>query len=162
MEIAVLLLVLFAIGMISFLIIKKLDISLEKQQNQESCSSENREHVIKIACENPIMLSSVSDAFEKGGKELKDLSVYYYTGSRPDIQKMLEDKRVDILLLLEDETMDKDKCYGKKVSSFLPAALSEPMTGLSIEPVEHQEMVMYVLWNECCITEKQRKLLFNI
>ena len=75
MEIAVLLLVLFAIGMISFLIIKKLDISLEKQQNQESCSSENREHVIKIACENPIMLSSVSDAFEKGGKELKDLSV---------------------------------------------------------------------------------------
>ena len=108
------------------------------------------------------MLSSVSDAFEKGGKELKDLSVYYYTGSRLDIQKMLEDKSVDILLLLEDENMDKDKCYGKKVSSFLPAALSEPVTGLSIEPVEHQEMVMYVLWNECYITEKQRKLLFNI
>ena len=34
MEIAVLLLVLFAIGMISFLIIKELDICLEKQRDQ--------------------------------------------------------------------------------------------------------------------------------
>lgn len=162
METIVLLLALIIIGIIGFTIMKKLDDFLKKSRHQQKYVLENRKDVIKIACENPIMLSSVSTALEKISKEFKKTSFYFYTGCRTDIQKMMENESVDIILLMEEIDVRNNESYGEKVSSFVPSSLPELLTGLTIEPIENQQMVMYVLWNERHITEKQRKLLSNI
>lgn len=161
METVVLLLFFIVIGITGF-IIKKLDVFHEENRKQEKCALESRENVIKIACENPIMLSSVSDALEKTAKEFKETSFYFYTGCRTDMQRMLENGSADIILLMEEMHVEDNGSYGKKIGSFFPSSLSEPLTGLTIEPIEKQQMVMCVLWNKKHITEKQRELISNI
>ncbi len=162
MELVVLLLVFIGVGMIGFFVVKKWDAFLEENRKPSMSTSENREDVIKIACENPIMLSAVTEAVGKTLKEFQKTSFYFYTGSGTDVRKMLENEKADMIFVME-EPGDKDKeQYGEKESSFVPASLSEPFTGLTIEPVERERKVMYALWREERITEKGRKLLSKI
>lgn len=162
METSGLLLVFAIIGIIGFLVMKKVDVYLETSQNRSKDTLKSNKDVIRIACENPIMLTSISEALENTSKEFADILLYFYTGCASDIQKMLEDERADIILLLEDADMGKQGDYGRKASTFVPNSMTEPLTGLTIEPIESQQATMYVFWNERHITEKQRKLLFNI
>lgn len=153
-------LLLFFAGMVilGFTAMKKLDVFLAENVQKEShlkCG----ENIIKIACENPIMLSSVSEKLETFSKECKQISFYFFTGCRTDLRRMLENESVDLVLLMEDMNVGDKESYGKKVSTFFPSSLSEPMTGFKVEPLENQQMNMYVLWKETHITEKQRMLL---
>ena len=72
---------------------------------------------------------------------------------------MLENESVDIILLMERLDAGITEEYGEKISSFLPHSLSEPMTGFVIEPLDDQQMNMYVVWKKEHITEKQRVLI---
>lgn len=159
MEVVVLLLVFIGIGVVGFFAVKKWDAFLEKNQEQSMGRIEGRKDVIKIACENPIMLSAVSDAVGKTFKEFQKTSFYFYTGSGTDIRKMLENGKADMIFLMEEPEVEEKEQYGKKESSFVPFSLTEPFTGLTIEPVESERKVMYALWREERITEKGRRLL---
>lgn len=162
MELVVLLLVFIGIGMIGFFAVKKWDVFLEENRKPSTSTKESREDIIKIACENPIMLSAVSEAVGKDAKEFQRTSFFFYTGSGTDVRNMLEKEKADMIFLMEEPKEEEKKQYGEKESSFVPASLSEPFTGLAIEPVESKRKVMYALWKEECITEKGRKLLSKI
>ena len=153
-------LLLFFVGMLilGFAAMKKLDVFLAENAQKDS-GMKSGENVIRIVCENPIMLSSVLEKLETFSKECKEISFYFFTGCRTDIQRMLENDSVDLVLLMEDMNVGDKESYGKKVSTFFPSSLSEPMTGFTVEPLENQQMNMYVLWKEKHITEKQRMLI---
>lgn len=159
METVVLILVLFMIGGTGFWIVKKMD-TFTEISSQEKHISENRETVIRIACENPIMLPSLSNALEKTSGELERTSFYLYTGCRADIRKMLEDGSADIALLMEKTDEDMEETLEKKVSTFIPASLWDPSTGLQVEPAKYGQRRMYVLMNAKYAGDKQR-LLFS-
>lgn len=159
METVVLILVLLMIGCTGFWIVKKIDIFTEIS-SQEKHISENRETVIRIACENPIMLPSLSCALEKASGELERTSFYLYTGCRTDIRKMLEDGSADIVILMEKEADDLTEGIEKRVSSFTPSSLWDPSTGLQVEPAKSGSRRMYVLLNPRYAGEKQR-ILFS-
>ena len=159
MEAVVLILVLLMIGGIGFWVVKKIDVFTEIS-SQEKHISENRETVIRIACENPIMLPSLSSALEKTSGELERTSFYLYTGSRADVREMLENGSTDIALLMEKTEEELAEGIEKKVSSYTPASLWDPSTGLQVEPVRSGQRRMYVLLNRKYAGEKQR-LLFS-
>ncbi|MCI7813057.1 MAG: hypothetical protein SO016_08535 [Lachnospiraceae bacterium] len=161
MESIVLILVFIIVGIAGFGVMKKVDLFLAESCVVQKHISEGKENVIKIACENPIMLTSVCEALDKMAEEFRETSFCFYTGGRDDIQKMIENESVDIVLLMEEMDGNINSLYGKKQSFFVPASLEEPLTGLKIEPIEHQRMMMYVLWNERHITERQSQLLFR-
>ena len=162
MESAVLVVIFLAIGIMGFLMIRELDAFLGENMSSRQSMPGSGEEVIKIACENPIMLSSVSAAFEKSPKDVRKISFCFYTGCKTDIERMIENESVDIVLLMEKMDIPNDKKYEEKVSSFTPSSLKEPLTGLVIEPIQMEQREMYVLWNERRITEKQRKLISNM
>lgn len=164
METVVLLLVFIIIGIMGYIVMNKLGASLEEIQRCRDSERAGGMDIIRIACENPTMLSAVSCAVDKMLGEFRKISFCFYTGCRDDIQKMLENGNADIVLLTEegDIGIGKSGEYGKKVSSFVPISLMEPLTGLRIEPVEKQQMAMYVIWQERHMTEEQRRLLSNI
>lgn len=77
METVVLMLVFIAIGCVGFFVMKKLDTGLEEIRNQSQNASEHREDVIKIACENPIMLSSVAAVLDSNSEKFKATSFIF-------------------------------------------------------------------------------------
>lgn len=155
----IILLLIFIVWIVlSFIAMKKLDSFLRENVRSES-DLKNGENVIKIACDNPIMMSSVSEKLDTFSKEHKDISFSFYTGSQTRLRRMLENESVDIILLMERLDAGITEEYGEKISSFLPHSLSEPMTGFVIEPLDDQQMNMYVVWKKEHITEKQRVLI---
>lgn len=158
MNIIVLLLFFLGMAILGFAIMKKLDVFLiNNVQSKNDMNSEK--NVIRIACDNPIMLTSILEKLETFSREYKEISFYFFTGYRTDIKKMLENESIDLVFLMEDMNIGDKECYGKKVSSFFPQPLTEPITGFTIEPLENQQMNMYVLWKKTHITEEQRMLL---
>lgn len=156
------LLIFIAIGIMGFIMVKKVDDYTEEIRNQKQDTLKSREDIIKIACENPMMLSCVSKAIEKKEKDFKKTSFYFYTGCEADLWRMLEHENVDMILLMEKPDIVNKEDYGEKESSFVPSSMPEPTTGLTVEPIENQQESMYVLWNENRITEGMQKLLSNI
>ena len=136
--------------MIGFIIMNKMDAFLEKSKQRSTLK--NREEVIRIVCENPIMLSYIFEKIEKNKKELDGIFFCFYTGCREDIEKILENGKYDIILLMREPSDKTYEYYEKKISSFAPASISEPLTGMKIEPIENQKATMYVLWNKKYIT----------
>lgn len=159
MEAIMLLLIFILIGFIGFIIMKNVDAFFEERRNGQMYAIENREDIIRIVCENPIMLPYVSKKIEEQKKEFKRISFCFYTGCRDDIEKALADGNYDIALFIGEPGAGEDGCYRKKISSFVPASIYESLTGLDIEPVESERTVMYVLWNEKYITEIKRKMI---
>lgn len=143
----ILLLVFLAMGIVGLFVMKRLDVFLMKNIhiNPEKRDEEN---IIRIACENPIMISSLLEKAEPMLGEYNKTSFYLYTGHRTDIKKLLENESVDIVLLMEDMHIEHMGNYEKKISSFFPHSLLEPMTGFTIEPLENQQMSMYILWKK--------------
>lgn len=162
METAVLLLGFVIIGVTGCIIAGRIDVFLERSRNRQEDLSENRDSVIRIACENPMMLFSFSHALNKSSKEFEGASFCFYTGSKADIQGMMDEEDIDIVLLMEEPDMENREHYGEKVSSFVPATLPEPVTGVGIEPIVNQKRAMYVLWNKRHITGKQQKALSDM
>lgn len=162
MEMVMLLLVFIIIGMIGFAIMKKVDTFLEENQSRQMDALKNREDVIRIVCENPIMLPYISEKIEKNKKEFNGISFHFYTGCREDIEKALENGNYDIILLMGETSAREYEHYEKKTSSFVPGSISELLTGMIIEPIENQKAIMYVLWNEKYITETKRKMISMI
>ncbi|MDY3918294.1 MAG: hypothetical protein SOZ59_04730 [Candidatus Limivivens sp.] len=166
----VLLLGFLAVGGMGFFFMRKLDGFLEENRCRQETDSVNGGEILRLACENPMMLASVTGAVEKAAEEFRETSFYFYTGGREELQKMLENERVDVILLMEEpeEMRQNVQKYGKiggyerRKSFFIPAALTEPSTGLRIEPIENHRRVMYILWNERTISEKQRRLLASV
>lgn len=162
METIVIFSIFFIIVIIGLIAVKQVDAYMEKISVNQNEDMEIRENMIKIACENPVMMSSVSKAIEKEAKKLQDTSFVFYTGSRTDIQKMMKNEIVDIILLMNEAGIDNNENYGEKVSSFVSCSLEEATTGILIEPVNRNRTVMYVLWDKSHITEKHSLLLANI
>ena len=165
MEIIEFLLLFLIIGILGFLLMKKTGMFLEEvEENRNLLKSvpQPGEQSIAIACENPVMLSAINCALEKSSNELHGISYRFYTGDRKEIQKMLEEHRVDVILLLEKADLKEKGNYGEKTGSFAPFTLSESLTGIIIEPVRKEQTTMYVFWDEGRITENQRKLLSYI
>ena len=156
MEMIMLLLIFIIIGMIGFIMMNKIDAFLE--QSKQIDVLKNREDVIRIVCENPIMLPYISEKIEKNKKEFNGIFFHFYTGCREDI----ENGNYDIILLMGEPSAREYEHYEKKTSSFVPASISELLTGMIIEPVENQKAIMYVLWNEKYITETKRKMISMI
>lgn len=123
---------------------------------------ENRENQIKIGCENPIMLSSLSEKIENHKQEFAGNSFSFYTGCREEIVQFLNEGNCDIVLLLGEMMVENYRYNIKKLSSFIPSSVYEPLTGIPIEPIENQSAVMYILWNEKYMTETKRKLISYI
>ena len=96
METVVLLLIFIITGSMGFLVMRKLDAALAKIRRQPEYITESREDVIKIVCENPIMLSSVAAALDQMPKEYKKKTSFCCdTASKEDIQKMIDKEKID-------------------------------------------------------------------
>ena len=71
MESIVLILVFIIVGIAGFGVMKKVDLFLAESCVVQKHISEGKENVIKIACENPIMLTSVCEALDKMAEEFR-------------------------------------------------------------------------------------------
>lgn len=162
MEKAVLVFVVLMIGILGLGIMKRLSLFIGECHKQMEPSIDAGEDVIRIACENPIMLSCVTNALEEIAKEFEQTTFCFYTGGKKEIRRMLEEERIDIALLMGEMGEELSGNFQKRESSFAPSALLEPFTGLPVKPIEDRRKVMYVLWNERHVTKKQLRLLSNL
>lgn len=159
MEAAILLPILILGAIIGFFILKKADVFLEEGQNRENDAVKSGENVIKIACENPVMLPFITEKIDRQKREFSKISFYLFTGCREDIEKTLESGSCDLILLMGEAKAEEYKGFHKEVGYFIPSYVYEPLTELKIEPVEKNRMIMSVLWNEKNITETKRRLI---
>ena len=162
MEMVVFIVIFIIAWKIGLIIMNKIDLFLEKDQNYPISILENREDIIKIACENPIVLTSIFQKIEKHEKEFKEISFHFYTGCREDSEKAFANGSYDIIILMKEPSLKDYGCYRKKKKSFIPTSLSYPLSGVVIEPIEKQNKDMYIFLNEKYITENKRKIFSNM
>lgn len=157
MEAIAYLLVFIIVVTVGFLAMKKLDIFMDENQREQQNQSECTNEIIKIACENPIMLSYVVEIIERQHKALETVAFEFYTGCREDIrQKQLS---YDIIMLMTEPEYGAFPDCEHKEGMFHPSFAVEPFTNQKVKPIEKQKSLLYILWNEKNMTEAKRTLV---
>lgn len=128
-----------------YFLVKSIDRFFTLETSSPEKNTGQRNVTVRIVCENPVMLPYVSEKIERQGGHRGDVSFSFYTGGREEIFDSMGEKMYDIFLLTKEP--DRLEGYEKKKSSFIPAPLSEPLSGLGVEPINSRRMEMFVLYD---------------
>ncbi|MGN1442335.1 MAG: hypothetical protein ACI4XE_00695 [Acutalibacteraceae bacterium] len=145
MKYAVLALVVAAVFLLGFFIMKKTDAALEN--NQRKMKEISGQSSLRIAFENPMTAEEIIPVVESVCKKYPECEVYFFCSAAENIKKSLSQGNLDFGFLTDgssevDETMKTFRFFVVK------SKLLCPCVGSPIEPLEPGSMACTAIWKK--------------
>ena len=98
-----------AIFIFGYFLMKKLDVFLENNWNEQETALTYSENSLRIGFSNPLMAGGLSDVFETYGEQHPDVSVYIFSGEESELCRELETHKLDIIFLPKNTDIAKKR-----------------------------------------------------
>ena len=95
-----------AIFIFGYFLMKKLDVFLENNWNEQENALAYGENSLRIGFSNPLMAGDLADTFETYGKQH---SIYIFSGEESELCRELETHKLDIIFLPENTDISKKR-----------------------------------------------------
>lgn len=96
-----------AIFIFGYFLMKKLDVFLENNWNEQENALAYGENSLRIGFSNPLMAGGLADVFETYGKQHPDVSIYIFSGEESELCRELETHKLDIIFYRRIQTYRK-------------------------------------------------------
>ena len=104
-----------AIFIFGYFLMKKLDVFLENNWNEQETALTYSENSLRIGFSNPLMAGGLADAFETYGKQHPDVSIHIFSGEESELCRELETHKLDIIFLPENTDISKKPHYNSRM-----------------------------------------------
>lgn len=156
MENVILVLSVMAIFIFGYFIMKKLDISLAKNQFGDSLSAST----LRIGFESPVMIDAMAALLEHFSKENSNCEMYLFYGSANEIKSGIENQGLDFGIL-ENWVDNGAKSKIQSLSlSIRQSAIASESVGLMVYPLNQTEKQVRVIWESN--DNHMKEILLNV
>ena len=135
-----------------FLLLKKMDIFFG--DSSRTVISSNSPLTLSIAFEHTEEISLLNDLLERFLHQAPGCELSLFYGSAKDIQKQLDEGKIDLGLIRADVNTEPDQSLGSFLFLMDENILAcEPM-GLPVMPLNRQKFFVNALWKKVCISQE--------
>lgn len=133
----------FAFG---WLLMGKLDRSLEENCHAQELQLSSGGNSLRLGFCDPTVADSMTDVLEQYSKLYPDASVHIFCGSEGELLKVFSAGKVDVIFLPENAVIPPHIQYNFKIVSLNYTPLMMKYGGLPIEPIANGYIIQKALW----------------
>ena len=137
-----------AIFIFGYFLMKKLDVFLENNWNEQETALTYSENSLRIGFSNPLMAGGLADAFETYGKQHPDVSIHIFSGEESELCRELETHKLDIIFLPENTDIPEKTHYNARMVLLRCAPVVMEYADLPIEPITQNQITQKALWRD--------------
>lgn len=141
-----LILIMLAVFIFGWFLMKKVDIFLEEWQRGMGGQYETESHTLRIGFADPFVADSVSSALEQYSRQYPDSSVCLFQGNTEVLLKKVADRELDIAILPEQFDIPPDRKYKRKKVVMTSGPVIMKYSGLPIEPIADGNITQTLVW----------------
>lgn len=143
-----LVIIMMAVFIFSWFLMKKTDIFLEECQRAQTGQYETEGLSLRIGFANPLVADSISSALEQYSRQYPDSSVRLFQGHTEVLLKKVSAHKLDIVILPEQADIPSDRKYRRKkvMLAFTPVIMK--YGGLPVEPATNGNIAQTLVWME--------------
>ena len=129
-----------AIFIFGYFLMKKLDVFLENNWNEQETALTYSENSLRIGFSNPLMAGGLADAFETYGKQHPDVSIHIFSGEESELCRELETHKLDIIFLPENTDIPEKLIIMHGWCFFVAPPVVMEYADLPIEPITQNQI----------------------
>lgn len=156
-----LILLMLAMFLFGFFVMKKIDDFIEENQRQIDLENKRNGCQIRIAAESPMLLNSVAYALKYCTSINPYIEFFISSGRAKRLCQKLLDGKLDIVLLAEEPVQDIHNDFQMIKIPYQPGQITVSEIQISVEEVEEEAWV-YVLWNKTIASLHRDRVLFTL
>ena len=135
-----------AIFIFGYFLMKKLDVFLENNWNEQETALTYSENSLRIGFSNPLMAGGLADVLEIYGKQHPDVSIHIFSGEESELCRELETHKLDMIFLPENTAVSEKTHYNARMVLLRCAPVVMEYAGLPVEPIAQNPITQKVLW----------------
>lgn len=144
-----------AVFVFGYIVVKKVDNFLENSHRHTT--KIQKDSLLRIAFEMPVVIESASQLMEKFSKEYPDCEFFLFCGSAQEIVNKLETNEIDFGFVTENSICTFNKKYGSIILPLQPNTITVDSIGYSVIPLEDSKIMTRVIWDEKNETHYQKR-----
>ena len=141
-----LILIMLAIFILGWSLMKKVDIFLEEWQRAQTGQHETEGLFLRIGFTDPFVADSISGALERYSGQCPESSLCLFQGDAEVLLKKVAVHELDIAILPEQADIPPDRKYKRKKVVMTSAPVIMKYGGLPIEPIADKNTAQTLVW----------------